>query len=131
MTEQQKKAFLSFQQGELDAVLMYRKLAELTDDSEMKEAFLEAAKDEGRHAVICRKYTEEDLKASDGLANIISKAYKFMPRALLLRGVAIGEYKGGDSYRPYIADFPELERIMFDEYRHGDKMKSLAKRSKK
>ena len=128
MTQTEKTAFRRFQQGELDAVLMYRKLAELTDDGELKEAFLEAAKDEGRHAVICRKYTEEELKPSDKLAKLIEKAYALVPRALLLRGIAIGEYKGGDGYRPYIADFPELEQIMFDEYKHGDKMKSLAKK---
>ena len=128
MTEAEKIAFRSFQQGELDAVLMYRKLAELTDDEELKEAFLDAAKDEGRHAVVCAKYTGEELKPSEKLANMVSKAYKLAPRALLLRGVAIGEYKGGGAYRPYIADYPELEKIMFDEYRHGDRMKSLAKK---
>lgn len=128
MTEAEKIAFRSFQQGELDAVLMYRKLAELTEDAQLKEAFLDAAKDEGRHAVICAKYSGEELKPSDKLANLVSRVYKLMPKAILLRGVAIGEYRGGDAYRPYIADYPELEKIMFDEYRHGDVMKNLAKK---
>ena len=128
MTESEKIAFHSFQQGELDAVLMYRKLAELTDDAGLKQAFLDAAADEGRHAVICQKYTGKTLKPSEKLAKLVSKAYRLVPKAILLRGVAIGEYKGGDAYRPYIADYPELEKIMFDEYRHGDVMKGFAKK---
>ena len=121
-------AFVIFQQGELDAVYMYRKLAEIAKTPVEKEAFLEAAKDEGKHAAILSKYTGKDLKPDETLGNTVQKLYKFMPRRISLFGVAQGEYMGGKGYRPYTADYPELEKIMFDEYRHGDKMKSLSKK---
>ena len=36
MTSKQRQDFLSYQQGELDAVLMYKSFAELTDNEELK-----------------------------------------------------------------------------------------------
>ncbi len=128
MNSNEYNAFVSFQQGELDAVVMYKKLAEIAKTPEEKEAFLEAAKDEGKHAAILARYTQQNLKPNDSLGKLVSKIYKFSPKRISLFAVAQGEYMGGKGYRPYIADYPELEEIMFDEYRHGDKMKSLSKK---
>ena len=49
MTQQQKKELLRSQQGELDAVLMYQRLAKIVKTEEERAAFVQLAKEEGRH----------------------------------------------------------------------------------
>ncbi|MBR2133906.1 MAG: hypothetical protein IJ851_04275 [Eubacterium sp.] len=127
MTSQQRKDFLSYQQGELDAVLMYKNFAEMTDDPILKEAFLEAAKDEGKHANILSQFTRRKLRPDPTLANITKKAFKILPKRLILLGISFGEYQGGKGYAPY-ADIPEIKGIIDDEYRHGDTFKALSKK---
>ena len=126
MDSNDKKAFLGFQQGELNAVLMYKKFAEITKNPEWKAAYLEAAKDEGRHAAIMAKYTGETLKPKAFQANALGFLYRILPKKLVHRGISKGEYFGGDGYRPYVGDkYPEIEGMMNDEYKHGNLMKSL------
>ena len=126
MDSNDRKAFLSFQQGELNAVLMYRKFAEITKKPEWKELYLEAAKDEGRHAAIMSKYTGETLQPKAAQANVLGVLYRIMPKKLVHFGIAKGEYIGGDGYRSYVRDeYPEIKGMMEDEYKHGDIFKSL------
>lgn len=127
MDEKEMKAFLGFQQGELDAVEMYKKLAQLTDSEKLRAAFLDAAKDEGKHAAILYKYTQTQLSPSSKLADTIEKAYKLLPGKLLLRGIALGEQFGGNGYKPYAENNPEFAEMMSDEYKHRDIMRNLAK----
>lgn len=129
MNSQDKKAFLGFQQGELNAVLMYRRFAEITKNPQWKELYLEAAKDEGRHAAIMARYTGENLQPKALQANVLGVLYRILPKRLVHFGVAKGEYFGGDGYRPYVRDeYPEIKGMMEDEYKHGDIFKSLAKK---
>ena len=126
MDSQDKKAFLGFQQGELNAVLMYKKFAEITRNPEYKAAYLEAAKDEGRHAAILAKYTGEKLQPKAAQANVLGVLYRLLPKKLVHLGVSKGEYFGGNGYRPYVGDkYPEIEGMMNDEYKHGDLFKKL------
>lgn len=127
MTSKQRKDFLSYQQGELDAVLMYKGLADLTDDTELKEAFLEAAKDEGKHASILSGFTKRKLRPNPKLAKITAKAYKILPKKFVFLGISYGEYQGGKGYTPY-ADIPEISEIIADEYKHGDMFKKISKK---
>ena len=126
MNEKDRKAFIGFQQGELNAVLMYRKFAEITKNEKWKEHYLEAAKDEGRHAAIMSKYTGETLKPNALQANVLGILYRILPKKLVHLGISKGEYFGGNGYRPYVKDeYPEIKQMMEDEYRHGDIMKNL------
>ncbi|MBE6741150.1 MAG: rubrerythrin [Ruminococcaceae bacterium] len=126
MDSQDKKAFIGFQQGELNAVLMYRKFAEITKNPEWRELYLEAAKDEGRHAAILSKYTGETLQPKEFQANLLGFLYRIMPKKIVHFGVSKGEYAGGNGYRPYVGDkYPEISKMMEDEYRHGDIFKAL------
>ncbi|MBR4240791.1 MAG: rubrerythrin [Eubacterium sp.] len=121
-----KKAFLGFQQGELNAVMMYKKFAQITKNPEYKAAYLEAAKDEGRHAAIMGKYTGETLQPKALQANVLGVLYRILPKKIVHFGVSKGEYMGGNGYRPYVGDkYPEIEGVMNDEYRHGNIFKSL------
>ncbi len=124
-----KKTFKSFQQGELNAVLMYRKFAEITKNSSFKEAYLEAAKDEGRHASILSKYTQENLKPNEFQAKLLGVFYRILPKKLVHYGISLGEYGGGKNYRPYNKEiYPEIEGMIKDEYKHGDMFKELSKK---
>lgn len=126
MDSQDRKAFLGFQQGELNAVLMYKKFAEITKNPKYREAYLEAAKDEGRHAAIMSKYTGETLQPKALQANVLGVLYRILPKKLVHLGISKGEYFGGNGYRPYVRDeYPEIKGMMEDEYKHGDIMKNL------
>ena len=47
-----REELLRSQQGELDAVLMYQRLAKVVKTDKEREAFLQLAKEEGRHASV-------------------------------------------------------------------------------
>ena len=129
MNSQDKKAFLAFQQGELNAVLMYREFAKATKNPEWKKLYLEAAKDEGRHAAILSTYTGETLQPKEFQAKLLGFFYRIMPKRIVHFGVSKGEYAGGNGYIPYIGEnYPEMEGMMKDEYKHGDIFKALAKK---
>lgn len=126
MESKDKKAFLGFQQGELNAVLMYKKFAKLTKKPEFREAYLDAARDEGRHAAIMARYTGETLQPKSFQANALGILYRILPKKLVHLGVSKGEEFGGNGYRPYVGEkYPEIEGIMNDEYKHRDIFKAL------
>ena len=126
MDNNDKKAFIAFQQGELNAVVMYRRFAEITKNPEWKKLYLEAAKDEGRHAAILSKYTEEQLQPNETQAKLLGFFYRIMPKKLVHFGVSKGEYAGGNGYKPYVGEkYPEIEGMMNDEYKHGNIFKNL------
>ncbi len=131
MTDEQKNALLSSQQGELDAVLMYQKLAKNMKDPEIKELLLESAKDEGRHAGVFHKLTGETLKPNPLQANAVSFLSHFVTKKFLFKTIASFEYKAGDSYKKFIDDFPEIAPVLNDETMHGDRMMEISNRFSK
>ena len=128
ISEEVRKQLIAAQQGELDGVLMYQRLAELTDDPELKAAFKEAAADEGKHASILREYTRTDLKPSSAGADQMEAALKSMSMADLLDRISAGEYAGYDNYKPYSEDFLGVVEMMEDERKHGRVMQEQAAR---
>ena len=52
MKQEQFKELLRSQQGELNAVLMYQRLAKVVKTEKERDAFLQLAKEEGRHASV-------------------------------------------------------------------------------
>ena len=54
MTQEQFKELLRSQQGELNAVLMYQRLAKVVKTDKERDTFLQLAKEEGRHASVFR-----------------------------------------------------------------------------
>lgn len=121
------KAFLSAQQGEINAALMYREFAKITKDEKLKKIFTEAAADEGRHANLLSKYTNTKLKPKKAFAKVLGIAYRILPKKVIFFAMYKGEYAGGNGYKPYIEEYPEFEPMMNDEYRHGDTFKNLMK----
>lgn len=125
MAQDNMKVLLSAQQGEVNAVLMYREFASITKDDKLKKLFLEASADEGRHASILSKYTGQKLQPKKSQAKLLGIAYRILPKKIIFFAMYKGEYAGGDGYKPYINDYPEFEGMMNDEYRHGDTFASL------
>lgn len=130
MAELKEKFVAAAKQAELNAVLMYRELAKYAKDNKVKEMFLEAAKDEGRHASILSKYTDAKLTAKDTQGKVLAAAYRILPGKLIYIDISKGEYAGGDSYKPYAKENSDFEEMMNDEYRHGDIFKKLAEETK-
>ena len=122
MSEEKFNPLVSFQQSEVDAVLMYQKLSDLAKDPGLKETFKKAAADEGRHAAILRSFTGEALKPKSALAVAVSSMARVTGIGFLLKFISDFEYAAGKKYLPYVKDYPEIADIIKDEGTHGDIM---------
>ena len=125
VTPDQMKALIKAQQGEEDAVLMYRKLAETVTDEGDRAAFLRLADDEARHAGVFMNYTGRNVMPNPAKSILVPLMYKTMGREKVYPIIAKGEYDAADKYRGIIAEFPEVEEVMNDETHHGDAVMGL------
>ncbi len=118
-----------YQQGELDAVIMYLMLADRMDSKEDDAAMRRLAADELRHAKIFRSITGVKKKPDRTQGDMICGMYRLMGRERLFRLMAKGEYSAGKGYAPLTAIFPRLESVRKDEQKHGDALMGLADHS--
>lgn len=125
MTQQQKKELLRSQQGELDAVLMYQRLAKIVKTEEERAVFMQLAKEEGRHASVFHRYTKEALKPGRAKSYLIAVLYYVLGRNRLYKLIAKGEYDAAVAYEHLISEFPEVQSVKDDEKRHGDIVSAL------
>ena len=128
LSPERMKVMLTAQQGEEDAALMYRKLAEKVTDETDRKAFLRLADDEARHAAVFRNYTGQDVKPNPTKSIMIPLMYSAMGKEKLYPIIANAEYKAADKYKNIIADHPEVEAVMNDETHHGDAVLGLLKK---
>lgn len=127
LTKPQKKILKTAQQGEVDAVFMYERLAQVVTDEKDKAAFERLAADEARHAAVFEKYTGLTLKPNPTKAIMVPAMYKTMGKEKVYPIIAKGEYDAADKYKNIIADFPEVAEVMNDETYHGDAVLGLLK----
>ncbi len=113
------------QQGELDAVLMYNKLAEKVKDPKDAAAFKQLAAEEGRHASVFHNYTKRVLKPKKAKAVFVPMMYSIVGRKVLYPIIAKEEYAAAEKYKEIVPLFPDVESVMLDETRHGDIVKGL------
>ena len=125
MTPKQYKELLRSQQGETNAVLMYKRLAQVVKTEREREAFLQLAREEGRHASVFHAYTKQTLKPQKTMSVIMPLLYRLLGKRWLYRLIAKGEYGAAVGYEHLIADFPEVESVKNDEQRHGDIVSAL------
>ena len=125
MTPKQYKELLRSQQGETNAVLMYKRLAQVVKTEREREAFLQLAREEGRHASVFHAYTKQTLKPQKTMSVILPLLYRLLGKKRLYRMIAKGEYDAAVGYEHLIADFPEVESVRNDEKRHGDLVSAL------
>ena len=128
MDDKTLKTLLNAQQSELDAVLMYQKIAKKIKDDEIKAVILDAAKDEGRHASVFHKLTGVVLKPKSLQANAVVFLMTILGKKFVFKTISKFEYNAGKSYEPLIKDFPEVESVLKDEIKHGDHMLELSKK---
>ena len=125
MTPKQYKELLRSQQGETNAVLMYKRLAQVVKTEREREAFLQLAREEGRHASVFHAYTKQSLRPQKTMSVVLPLLYRLLGKKRLYRMIAKGEYDAAVGYEHLIADFPEVESVRNDEKRHGDIVSAL------
>lgn len=125
MTNKEKKQLVKLQQGELDAVLMYRKLAEVTRKPKVKETLLKIAADEGKHAAMIRKHTGENLKQKTTLSLVISAISKVIGLNFTLKLIAKAEFMIAGKLTPLVDRFPDIQEIIDDEEMHGKLIRNM------
>lgn len=125
VTGENRTELLKSQQGELDAVILYRKLAKTIKESEYKETFLKIAADEGKHAVILKKYTCETLKPKNAKALIVVTIYKVFGLKFLVKVLSNGEFKAAIGYSKLAKEYSDIQQIIEDENLHGELMKKM------
>ncbi|MBQ9648018.1 MAG: rubrerythrin [Oscillospiraceae bacterium] len=128
MIDEKTKALLKSQQGELDAVLMYQRLAEVVTDERDAKVFRALANEEWRHAQVFYAHTHAMLHPKKAKAVLLPRLYRLLGRGRVYPMIAKGEYDAAAKYERLIADFPEVARVRDDETRHGDLVASLLKR---
>ena len=125
MTPKQYKELLRSQQGETNAVLMYKRLAQVVKTERERETFLQLAREEGRHASVFHAYTKQSIRPQKTMSVIMPLLYRRLGKRWLYRLIAKGEYDAAVGYEHLIADFPEVESVRNDEKRHGDIVSAL------
>lgn len=125
MSKVQFNELLRSQQGELNAVLMYQRLAKVVKTDKEREAFIQLAKEEGKHASVFHAYTKKVLTPKKTMARVMPILYYLLGKKRLYKLIAKGEYDAAVGYEHLIADFPEVESVKNDEKRHGDIVSGL------
>lgn len=126
MDKDELKALIGFQQGELDAVILYQALAKRMKDEETKQILLSIAADEGKHAAILRQYTETKLEPKPTLKNVSLLAHRIVGKKTLFKIMAKFEYNAANNYAPYFEKYPRIrDEITPDETKHGNLLMSL------
>jgi len=126
ISKEQKAQLIKAQQGELDAVIVYRRLAEAMNDSKLEKILLRIAADEGKHAGILRAYTGETLRATKAKSLVVMFMYRIFGFKFLRNMMAKAELKAVKEYALLVADFPKINKIMSDEAIHADLLKNMS-----
>ena len=122
------KIYQTFQQSELDAVLMYRALAQNAKSDAEKALLLRLGAIEGKHAAVLRTITENgELKPTDAMAKPIALLERFAGRRMTYFLVSLGEKAAYYLYQPLAKQHPELQTNAKEETEHGDTLQWLAK----
>ena len=119
------KTLLKAQQGELDAVLMYNALADKVKDKNDAETFRRLAAEEGHHASVFKKLTNQTLQPKKTLATLLPILYQILGKKRLYPIVAKFEYGAVSTYAPVAERYPEVQSVKNDEKRHGDTIMAL------
>ncbi len=125
ISKEQMKQLLTAQQGELDAVYMYERLAARVKDEEDRQAFLRLSKDEARHASVFFNLTNQELSPKKVKGIVVPLLYSLLGKKKLYPVIAKGEYDAADGYKDLAAAFPDVVAVMNDEVHHGDAVMGL------
>lgn len=127
ISKKQMRTLRKAQQGEVDAVFMYKRLARKAKRLDEMEAFIRLAKDEARHADVFKVYTQKELRPFPAKGILVPLMYRFLGREKTFPIIAKAEYDAAKKYEDVVPDFPEVEEVMNDEVHHGDAVMGLLK----
>ena len=117
-------SLLHAQQGEMDAILMYNKLAEIVSEADAR-VFRQLAAEEGRHASVFHNYTGRVLQPKKTKSVLIPLLYRTLGRKRTYSLISKGEYSAGEDYKTLLCTFSDVQSVLDDEIRHGDMVKAL------
>lgn len=121
-----KKVLLKAQQGELDAVLMYQKVAQRIDDPELRRLILDTAADEGRHAAVFRALTGVNLRPKKLKSIVVPCLMVILGKRKAFQIMAKGEYDAVETYKPVVEKYETVRSVQQDEKKHGDRMMDIS-----
>lgn len=124
ISKEDLKMLLKAQQGELDAVVMYNRLAKKVPSNEA-EVFRSLALEEAQHANVFKNLTQVILKPKSTKAFVVGLLYHLLGRERLYKLIAKGEYEVAQKYEALIKTFPTVASVKADEVRHGDRVMAL------
>lgn len=127
VSEKDRAVLLKAQQGEMDGVATYLRLAKLVSNEADAKTFKQLAADEGRHAAVFKKYTGKVLRPKNLQAIAVDIGYRLLGKRILYPIIARFEYSAVSGYEKLMKDYPEVESVKNDEIRHGDTLKALLK----
>ncbi len=126
LTNEQLAQLTRLQQGELDAALLYRRLAELAKTDAEKAALRKIAADEGQHAVIASRYTGTKLSANTRLASIGGAIARVIGLRATMKLLAKAENSAESKLAPMCEFCPEIRDVIKDEKEHGRLLSEMA-----
>lgn len=126
LTNTQLTQLIKLQQKELDAALLYRRLAGLAKTDAEKLALKKIAADEARHAAIAGKYTGAKLSPSKKLAFIGGAVARVIGLRTTMKLLAKAENSAAGTLAPMCEFCPEIREVIKDEMGHGRTLGELA-----
>lgn len=123
----EQKVLLKSQQGELDAALMYQKVAEKISNPEVKKLVLKTASEEGRHAAVFFKLTGKRLKPKKFKSVIVPQLMRIIGKKKTFELMAKGEYNAVNKYATIVDKYPSVLSVQQEEKIHGDRMSEISK----
>lgn len=112
------------QQQELNAVRMYKTLAEKSKDERLSSLYSTLAAEEGKHAAKCRKFT--DLTLKPGALMAVGIAFvRPLGKQATMSVIARFERLGGNIYQKLAAALPEFSDSAADELRHSEMLLAM------
>ncbi|HAH61627.1 MAG TPA: rubrerythrin family protein [Treponema sp.] len=120
-----KNFFAARQQEELDASLLYYRIAQAVKNADERETLLAISADEKKHAGTFQKYSGRTLKPNRVRTALYLLLGKITGYTFLIKQLEMSEDKGIEMYRANVGIIPELEQILADEETHENRLIDL------
>ena len=125
MTETLRNQLLEFQRNEITEYHLYKRLAEMTDQSNNQETLRRIAQDERRHYEALRTHTGQDVEPDWRRVWGYYLISRVLGLTFSLKLMERGEEKSLHAYREAAILLPELAPIVEEELGHEDALLAL------
>ncbi|MDR0388089.1 MAG: VIT1/CCC1 transporter family protein [Treponema sp.] len=119
------KKLLLFQKTELNDSLLYENAAGWQKDEGNKTILLSLAKSERGHYEVWKSYTGKEIRPNMVWMYVRFFLCRILGVTFTLKLLEKKEYAGAQSYRPLIAELPEIPAIIADEEEHEDRLMAM------